>query len=72
MGKRLPVAGDFLCRSEKETGEREGEQGPFFAAGWNPCVGVREGKRRRSMVAEVRERVSEGGRVGEGMVSCGF
>jgi hypothetical protein len=73
MGKPSPVAGDFLRRSEKETVAREGEQGrPFFAGGRNPCAGVREGKRRRSTVAGVRERVSEGGRVGEGRVSCGF
>jgi hypothetical protein len=73
MGKPLPMAGDFLRRSEKETGAREGEQGQFFfIVGRNPCTGVRVGTRRRSTVTGVRERVSEGGRVGEGRVSCGF
>jgi hypothetical protein len=75
MGKPSPVARDFLRRSEKETGAREGEQGSFFfVVGRNPCSGVREGKRRRSTVAGVRERerVSEGGRMGEGRFSCGF
>ncbi|KAE7995721.1 hypothetical protein FH972_000491 [Carpinus fangiana] len=73
MGKPSPVAGDFLSRSEKETGVREEEQGPFFfVVGQNTGAGVRKGKQQRSTVAEVRERVSEGGRVGKGRVSCGF
>jgi hypothetical protein len=67
MGKPSLVARDFLRHSEKETSAREGEQGPFFFAfGRNPCIEVREGKRWRSTMAGMRERVSKGGRVGKG------
>ena len=67
MDKPLPVAEDFMHRSEKETSAtcEGGRARLVLLRRWPEPLRQREGKQWRSTMAGVRERVSEGGRVGE-------